>query len=545
MLLSVLILFSLLFPLAAPGAVRNSQAATPATSQPNLSGASPLPLTGERRAAFESYVADALFRFGVPGAAVAVVQDGEVVYLNGFGVTQLGGTQPVTPDTMMMIGSITKSMTTMLAGSLIDDGLLTWDTRLVDLLPEFAVDDAALTQSLTVRNAFCNCSGLPGRQIEVYFENAEMTPAEAIGKLAGVAPTAPPGEKEQYNNLLIAAGGYAAGVAAEGFSSDLGLAYDTALRERILQPLGMTRSTFDPDEATASGDYALPHAVNLTGELQTLPLLTERILLPGRPAGALWSNAREMASFLQTELAGGIAPDGTRVVSRERQEEMWEPAVAFPRLPGMPPTLATAMAGYGLGWISGDYHGLRVISHAGGTNGFAAQIAFLPEANLGIVVLSNALTPAASYPYFPFAVQFRLFELLFEQPAEIDAEYAELSARAAARPKLGLGEVDAAAVAPYLGRYANTELGEVRISLRGKRLVLATSDLSTELRPSADTRDPTTFLLVDPPLSMFSEAGATLGFSGADPPELTLTIPPNPIGPEQEIVFKRVATTEG
>ena len=81
----------------------------------------------------------------------AVVQNGEIVYLNGFGVKELGGTQPVTPDTMMMIGSITKSMTTMLAASLIDDGTLTWDTPLAQLLPRFAVDDPELTQTLTLR----------------------------------------------------------------------------------------------------------------------------------------------------------------------------------------------------------------------------------------------------------------------------------------------------------------------------------------------------------------------------------------------------------
>ena len=82
----------------------------------------------------------------MPGAAVAVVQNGDVVYLNGFGVKEVGSTRPVTPDTMMMIGSITKSMTTMMAGSLVDDGRLTWETRLVDLLPEFAVGDPAPDQ---------------------------------------------------------------------------------------------------------------------------------------------------------------------------------------------------------------------------------------------------------------------------------------------------------------------------------------------------------------------------------------------------------------
>lgn len=106
-----------------------------------------MPLTGKRRAAFEAYVGDALHRFDVPGAAVAVVENGKVVYLNGFGVKQADGTQPVTPDTMMMIGSMTKSMSTMLAASLVDDGRIAWETSLIDLLPEFAVGDPALPGS--------------------------------------------------------------------------------------------------------------------------------------------------------------------------------------------------------------------------------------------------------------------------------------------------------------------------------------------------------------------------------------------------------------
>ena len=126
-----------------------------------LTGVAPLQLTGDRRSAFEGYLSKAITRFGMPGAAVAVIQGGEVAYLRGFGIKELGGTEPVTPDTLLMIGSITKPMTTMLAAALVDDGHLGWNTRLVDMLPRFAAD-RTMTERLTVRDAFCNCSGLPG-----------------------------------------------------------------------------------------------------------------------------------------------------------------------------------------------------------------------------------------------------------------------------------------------------------------------------------------------------------------------------------------------
>jgi CubicO group peptidase (beta-lactamase class C family) len=535
---TLLIIAMVVSLVGAPG--HGGEAEMPPGSRSDLTGAAPLPLTGKRRPAFEAYVAEALYRFGVPGAAVAVVENGDVVYLNGFGVKEIGSTRPVTPDTMMMIGSITKSMTTMLAASLVDTGRVTWETHLVDLLPEFAVGDPALTERLTIRDAFCNCSGVPGLNIESSFESGRLTPETVVTALAEVAPTARYGERFIYNNLLVASGGYALGVANGGGAGDLGLAYDVALRERILGPIGMTHSTFDPAAVLANGDYALPHAVDLSGDLRPIPLLAERGLLPYRPAGALWSNGREMARYLQTELARGVAPGGTRVVSSERLGATWTPGVSVPNLYGGPPEMAATMTRYGLGWLNGQYRGLRVVSHAGGTAGFTAEIAFLPAANLGIVVLTNSLSLAPLPLAFQYAVTIRLFELLFDQPAEFDAQLmARATALAASRPPPALGKVEPAAIAPYLGRYDSAELGEVSLSLRGDRLVLDVGELSSELRPLADAGAETVYLLHDPPLSLFSEAyGATVRFTGgAQAPRLTITVPASVTGPEQEFVF--------
>jgi CubicO group peptidase (beta-lactamase class C family) len=518
------------------------QGATPAAQSIDLSGVAPQSLTGERRAQFEAYVADALLRYGVPGASIAVVQGGDVVYLNGFGVRAFGSTQPVTPDTLLMIGSVTKSMTTMLAATLVDDGSLTWDTRLVDVLPDFTVGDPELTKSLTVRDAFCNCAGIPGRDMELFFESNAFTPQGVVASLANVAPTAALGERFQYNNLLIGAAGYAVGVAAGGGAEDVALAYDVALRERVLGPIGMTRSTFDPKDVLADGDYAVPHATDLSGTLQPVPLVAERSLLPVAPSGALWSSAREMARYVQTELAQGVAPDGTRVVSTESLEMTWAPGVTLPSSPALPSTLTESQMNYGLGWNYGAYHGLRLINHSGGTYGFASEVAFLPEADLGIVILTNARTPFAAFNY---AVQFRLLELLFNQPSEIDGQLSALVDAAQAAGSIEFVSLDATAVAPYLGRYASPELGEVLLSLRGNRLVLDAGELSSELRPlKMDDAGATSFLFHDPPLSLISEGNfGRVRFEGGDSqPQVLLDIPANPTGPERTYVFESFAS---
>jgi CubicO group peptidase (beta-lactamase class C family) len=519
------------------------RAAEPATD--DLSNTRPLPLTGERRAAFEAYVADALHRFDVPGAALAVVADGDVVYLNGFGVKEAGGTRPVTPDTLMMIGSITKSMTTMLAASLVDEGRLEWNTRLIDVLPHFAVGDPSLAGRLTIRDAFCNCSGIPGLNIESYFAKASLTPETVATALAGVKPVAAFGKQFIYNNLLIGSGGYALGVAGGASSADLGFAYDTALRERILGPIGMPRSSFDPEAVLADGDYALPHATDLSGDQRRLPLAAEHVLLPFRPAGGLWSTAREMARYLQTELAHGVAPGGTRVASAENLEATWAPSVRVPNYLGGPPQMAATQTSYGLGWLSGEYRGLRVVSHGGGTGGFTSEIAFLPQADFGIVVLTNAfaLSPNSPVPLaFENAVKFRLFELLFDQPTEFDEQLAAQAKKlAAAQPPRKLAKVDRAKVESFIGRYTNAALGDVSLSLRGDRLVLDTGQLTSELSAQEAGAD-TLYLLHDPPLSLFSTAyGVTVTFAG-DPenPRMTITVPASVTGPEQTFVFTPV-----
>jgi hypothetical protein len=196
---------------------------------------------------------------------------------------------------------------------------------------------------------------------------------------------------------------------------------------------------------------------------------------------------------------------------------------------------------YGLGWSHGTYHGQRLISHSGGTYGFASEVAFLPEADLGIVILTNARTPLAAFNY---AVQFRLLELLFDQPSEIDGQLSALVDAAQAAGAIEFSSLDAAAMAPYLGGYASLELGEVWLSFRAGRLVLDAGELSSELRPrQTDGAGPTTYLFQDPPLSLISEGNfGAVSFEGGDSqPRMLLDIPANPTGPERTFVFESFA----
>jgi CubicO group peptidase (beta-lactamase class C family) len=473
--------------------------ATPAV---NLHGVAPLPLTGERRAAFDAYLADAVNRLGVPGAAVAVVQDGQVVYLQGFGVREVGSDAPVGPDTLFAIASTTKAFTSAMAATAVDDGSLSWDTPVVDMLPDFAFADPTLTPRVTEADAFCMCTGIPGRTWQIVFNANRMTPEHLIASVADMPVTAPFGEEFQYNNQIYAIGGYAATRAAGGAHDDLNHPYQQAMRDRILNPIGMTHSTFTLDQVLAGDDYTHPHVTDLDGNTVPISLLTTAHLAEtgAGPSGALWSNAREMARWLQTQLAGGVAPDGTRVISTANLLRTRAPRVPIPPDPGAPALINDASHSYAMGWEVGEYKGQALIHHSGSILGFNSQVTFLPDAGLGIVILTNGGLGAKP---FTLAARFRLLEMLFNQPEEYDAiavqsVQEQLSALAAFQSQLR--PIDAAAVAPYQGRYTNPAMGDVLLSLQDGRLVLDTGGYRSELQAQVDDGGHMTgYGLADPP----------------------------------------------
>jgi CubicO group peptidase (beta-lactamase class C family) len=507
---------------ATPGASPSSEV------MQDLTGVAPLPLTGERLATFEAYVVAKLAEMGIPGAAVAVVQGGAVAFLQGFGVREINRPEPVTADTLLRIGSVTKSFSSLLSATLVDAGRLGWETPLVDLLPEFAVADADLTPRLTVSDAFSASIGLPRRDWELILDPDRLTPELVVTNMATLPLTAPYGEQYQYNNQMVATGGFAAAVADGGAQDDLGRAYAIALRERVLDPIGMPRSTLSLTDVVADDDHAMPHAQDLSGSFHPLsPLEDDAWIAPVAPTGGLWSSAREMASYIQTQLSRGVAPDGVSAVSAANLERTWQPGVALPTPPtGTPALTATLAQNYALGWISGAFGGQRLVSHGGATLGFTSQVAFLPDGDAGIVILTNG----AEQSLFGNVVMLRLLELLFDLPPAIDGMLPPILANAAqgwSDLEAQLGVIDPAAVTPYLGRYANPDLGEVTLALREGELFFAAGGFRSAIRPQVDADGAVAgYRFVDPPVARYTPSLTVTLQEGADSgPQLVLTTP--------------------
>jgi CubicO group peptidase (beta-lactamase class C family) len=252
------------------------------------------------------FVETAMKNTGVPGVAVGVVQDGKVVFAGGFGMRELGGNQEVDANTLFMIASNTKAMTTLMLAKLVDEKKLTWDTPVTTLLPSFKLGSAATTSQVKVKHLICACTGLPRQDFEWLFQFKGVTPDGALGTLATMQPTTKFGEMFQYSNPLAGAGGFVGGHVAFP-TLELGAAYDRAMQTRVFDPLKMKATTFDY-AAALRGNHAMPHAPDIDGKPAHVVMEVNYAVIPLRPAGAAWSNVRDMLNYIAMELAEGRCP---------------------------------------------------------------------------------------------------------------------------------------------------------------------------------------------------------------------------------------------
>ncbi|AKT43784.1 serine hydrolase domain-containing protein [Chondromyces crocatus] len=443
----------------------------------------------ERQQRFDAFIASALEKTRVPGAAVAVVQGGKVMFEKGYGVRELGKKQAVTPSTLMMIGSTTKSMTTLLMASLVDEKRFTWDTPVTEVMPTFALGTPEATRQVTMKHLVCACAGMPRKDMELLFEFGSATPESLMEGLRSLKPTTGFGETFQYSNQMVAAAGFVAGRAFDA-KRPLGAAYDAAMQARVFGPLGMKSTTVDFDRGLKAPDHASPHGLDLSKAPKVISPAVERFVVPLRPSGGAWSNTRDLSRYLLTELGRGRTPEGKQVVSEANLTRRWEPQIA-----------TSSKGAYGLGWAVATHKGVRIVEHGGGTMGFNVQLAFYPDKDLGLVILTNTQGGGA----FIEAVQSRLFELAFGAKEEAQEQLAfNLKARAEGVEK-ALARVDAPAdtgwIAPWVGTWRDPDLGtlELELTKSGPRLDAGewAGLASRERAPDGATL----LILTDPPLA--------------------------------------------
>lgn len=438
-----------------------------------------------RLAALAEFVEHARQETGVPGVALAVVSKDQILFERGFGVRELRDPMPVTPSTRFMIGSTTKALTTLMMARLVDAKKLSWETPLTQLWPGFALGDKEITAKVTLQHTVCACTGMPRRDLEFLFEYEGVTPEARIASMKEMQPSTGFGETFQYSNLMVAAGGYVAGLAAaprRGKQPSFDDAYAAAMQAHVLGPLGMKSTTLFTSVAQR-GEHASPHARGLGLSYEVLPLHFERAVEAVRPAGAAWSTVRDLARYASLELAEG-ALGGKQLVSRESMLRRRTPQIKI-----------DDNTSYGLGLIVEKDHGVALIHHGGNTIGFTSDLFVLPEHNLGVVLLTNAGGANA----FHNAVRRRFLELAFDGKPSAQSNLTASIERAKQQVKetraLLKTPPDAAWLGKLAGKYSNDDLGSLEVRREGAGYVVDVGEWSCEVAQERDL-DATEKLLV-------------------------------------------------
>ena len=376
-----------------------------------FAGRKPHPLDAARITQIKSFVETSMQELGIPGASMALIDAGKVVYEGGLGVRELGKAERVDENTLFMAASNTKGMSTLLLAELVDEKKLKWDEPVIDVYPAFKLGDADTTKKVLVKNLICACTGLPRQDLEWLFEFKNATPESELALLGTMQPTSKFGEVFQYSNLMAAAAGYI-GAHLVYPNMELGAAYDKAMQKKIFDPLGMKSTTFDYARALA-GNHATPHGDDLDGKPTVASMAINYSIAPARPAGAVWTSAADLILYVQDELALGKLPDGKQLVSAENLLMRRAPQISLGE-----------DSSYGMGLIVDRTYGVPVVSHGGSMSGFKSNLYFLPDSGIGAVLLTNS--DNGGMLLSPF--RRRLLEVVFDGKPEAVADVASRAA---------------------------------------------------------------------------------------------------------------------
>ncbi len=477
----------------------------------------------------DAYVEQAQRAWGAPGVAIAVVKDDAVVFAKGYGVCALGKHVPVDEHTLFAVASTTKAFTAATLGMLVDEGKLSWDDPVTKYLPGFQLYDPYVTRELTVRDLLCHRSGLS--RGDVLWYATDFSREEVLRRVRYLKPSWSLRARYGYQNILYLA-------ASEVVAAVAGMSWDEFIRERLLRPLGMTRSVTSIRDFEGVENVAMPyHKDDDSGAITPVPYWNVDNIAG---AGALNSSAVEMAQWVRLNLGGGVYA-GERLLSAEVVREMQEPQMVINdpewRKTEKKLKLGINFSTYGLGWALYDYQGRKLIAHGGGLDGMRSEIIMAPAENFGVVVLTNLTMIGA---YLPNAIACRALDAYLGLPMrDWSADYlnvAEELKEEAATEKKKMEDAHAEGTTPslpleaYTGTYTDAMYGDVHVALEEGRLVLRFYRLVGDL---AHWHYDTFRITWRNPVMGKKWVVFTLGAKGgAD----TLTLE----GMEEEIAFKRV-----
>src|SRR5262249_19036658 len=431
--------------------------------------------------ALEGVIAEAMEAWKIPGLAVAVVQNGEVVLVRAYGLRDLEAGLKVTTDTQFMIGSVTKSFTATGLALLVDERRIDWNKPVRDYIPEFRLHDAFASDRVTVRDLLCHHSGLP-RHDWIWLPG-DLSAAQMLAAMRYLEPSDHLRSTFQYTNLSY----LVARMVAERVSGRSWGEFTRALTDKLHMDV-----TFTVEELAAAADHAVPYAMK--GDIR---LRSKLWPVSVAAAGGMSTSIASFANWLGFHLGKGEF-EGQRLLSPGLIHELQKPRVHV----GTPEFAEYSDVHYGLGFRSHRYRGERVVWHGGGFTGTNTLMMMLPDRGVGVAVLANlGMTPLfaphilANYVFdrvcgkepAPWLDRFRERRRKLVAQQDVDRQAEQASRRPATQPGRDLAD--------YAGDYEHPGYGRITITHADGELNWAFRGMSEPLAP----RHYDTFELPDAP----------------------------------------------
>lgn len=417
----------------------------------------------------DSYIKKGMQDWKIPGLAIAIVKNGVPVYSKGFGVRELGKPGLVDENTQFGMMSTTKAMTALAIAMLVDEGKVAWDDPVTKFLPWFELSDPYVTRELTVRDLLTHNSGLSNT--DLLWVRGDMNSRQIIERLRDVKLEYSLRAGFIYQNVMYQ-------VAGEVVQAASGISWQSFIKTRIMNPIGMTQS--QPTLALMlSKRYPNVSAAHF--EIDDKPhVITESPVDAVPAAGAAWSTATDSSKWLAFLLAEGCVGQ-TRLVSTENFRALLKPQVMIDSPDGFYPTAALTKPhwmSYGYGWFQQDYQGKFVAMHTGSMDGRTAIIGLMPDENLAVSIFGNV-----DHAEFRHALMWRVLDAYSGLPArDWSAEFLTLYGDLKAKDKKSrdeqqvkrvLNTTPSSALTSFAGRYEHPIYGDLTIQEKNGKLQVA------------------------------------------------------------------------
>lgn len=415
--------------------------------------------------ALDTYFEKARKDWDVPGMAIAIVSKDSILFAKGYGLKDINKSDKVDANTLFAIASNSKAFTAASLALLVDQEKLSWDDKVVDHLPWFRLYDPYVTANITIRDLLSHRTGLVTFSGDLIWYGTTYSAEEVVKRARYLKPAYGFRTTFGYSNIAY----LTCGLIIEKVS---GQKWGDFIKNNFFTPLGMNSSLTSVTQFTEKYNTAQPHTSYREKTVRIDYLNWDNIA----PAGSIISSVNDMAKWLQLQLNYGKIND-KQIISERTLNEMWYPYIMNPvsrTSKELWPT--THFKGYGLGWSIMDYYGKKVMSHSGGYDGMISYSAFVPEANIGLVVLTNK----NSSLYLP--MMYKILEsylsdnntdwsAIFLEREKKNKEYEE-SVKKENIEKRAKNSRPSADLNKYTGTYKSEAYGDVTVSLKDGSLFL-------------------------------------------------------------------------